>query len=142
MLANQHQLPLFVYGTLMIGERNYIDILHQNVSRYESATVKGDLYYYRKEDYPALVKGAHEVQRQLFYVQNLETVLPSLDVIEGYYAEDDPRNMYDRKIVSVTTKSGEQKLAYTYMINPRLVKKQQKEFTLMNPKCWKTFRGR
>lgn len=57
MLANQHQLPLFVYGTLMIGERNYIDILHQNVSRYESATVKGDLYYYRKEDYPALVKG-------------------------------------------------------------------------------------
>ena len=29
MLTHQeNELPMFVYGTLMLGERNYIEILH------------------------------------------------------------------------------------------------------------------
>mgnify|MGYP004527628789 FL=1 len=73
MLTHQeNELPIFVYGTLMLGERNYIDILHENLEHHEAASVKGELYYYRKEDYPALADGIHTVKGQLFYVKNLD----------------------------------------------------------------------
>ena len=36
MLTHQeNELPIFVYGTLMLGERNYIDILHENLEHHE-----------------------------------------------------------------------------------------------------------
>lgn len=41
MLTHQeNELPIFVYGTLMLGERNYIEILHENLEHHESASVK------------------------------------------------------------------------------------------------------
>ena len=140
MLAHQvSELPIFVYGTLMVGERNYIGILHDNLVKHEKASVKGELYYYRKEDYPALADGTHTVTGQLFYVKQLEQVFKPLDEIEGYLAPNHPENMYDRKILDVKTASGEIKKAYAYVINPRLLKQEGKEFTLMTPRCWKTF---
>ena len=142
MLTHQeNELPIFVYGTLMLGERNYIEILHENLEHHESASVKGELYYYRKEDYPALADGIHTVQGQLFYVKNSDKVLPSLDVIEGYIAPHHPENMYDRKILDVKTASGEIKKAYAYVINPRLIELEPNEFSLMETRCWKTFKG-
>lgn len=140
MLTHQdNELPIFVYGTLMVGERNYIDILHENLVKHEKASVTGELYYYRKEDYPALADGIHAVNGQLFYVKNLDEVLKSLDVIEGYIAPNDPENMYDRKILDVKTARGEMKQAYAYVINPRLLEKEPDEFSLMDARCWKTF---
>ncbi|MTM62003.1 gamma-glutamylcyclotransferase, partial [Turicibacter sanguinis] len=45
MLKHQETvLPIFVYGTLMVGERNYIDVLHDNLTHVENAKVKGTLY--------------------------------------------------------------------------------------------------
>ena len=79
MLAHQvSELPIFVYGTLMVGERNYIGILHDNLVKHEAASVKGELYYYRKEDYPALADGTHTVKGQLFYVKHLDKVFHHL----------------------------------------------------------------
>ena len=76
MLKHQETvLPIFVYGTLMVGERNYIDVLHKNLTHYEDAKVKGKLYYYKKEDYPALIKGENWIEGQLFYVNQLHDVL-------------------------------------------------------------------
>ena len=132
MLTHQeNELPIFVYGTLMLGERNYIDILHENLEHHEAASVKGELYYY----------GIHTVQGQLFYVKNLDKVLQPLDVIEGYIAPNHPENMYDRKILDVKTASGEIKKAYAYVINPRLIELEPNEFSLMETRCWKTFKG-
>ena len=140
MLAHQvSELPIFVYGTLMVGERNYIGILLDNLVKHEKASVKGELYYYRKEDYPALADGTHTVAGQLFYVKQLDQVFKPLDEIEGYLAPNHPENMYDRKILDVKTASGEIKKAYAYVINPRLLKHEGEEFTLMTPRCWKTF---
>ena len=142
MLASRmDELPIFVYGTLMVGERNYIDSLHKNLISHEEASVKGELYYYRKEDYPALAEGTHTVKGQLFYVKNLDKVLPPLDVIEGYIAPHHPENMYDRQILDVKTASGEMKKAYAYVINPRLLHDEPDEFMLMDIHCWKTFKG-
>ena len=106
-----------------------------------AASVKGELYYYRKEDYPALADGIHTVKGQLFYVKNLDKVLQPLDVIEGYIAPNHPENMYDRKILDVKTASGEIKKAYAYVINPRLIELEPNEFSLMETRCWKTFKG-
>ncbi len=134
-------LPIFVYGTLMVGERNYIDILHENLIEHEEASVKGELYYYRKEDYPALADGTHTVKGQLFYVKNISEVLKPVDIIEGFIAPNHPENMYDRKIIDVKTASGEMKKAYAYVINPRLLRHEPDEFILMDIPCWRTFKG-
>lgn len=107
MLKHQETvLPIFVYGTLMVGERNYIDVLHDNLTHVENAKVKGTLYYYKKEDYPALMPGEHWIEGQLFYVNELHEVLKPLDEIEGYISKNNPGNMYNRDIVEVVTEDG------------------------------------
>lgn len=140
MLKHQETvLPIFVYGTLMVGERNYIDVLHDNLTHYENAKVKGTLYYYQKEDYPALTEGNHWIEGQIFYVNCLEEVLKPLDEIEGYLGENHPDNMYNRKIMTAVTGDGKQLQAYAYQINPRLFQKEHQEFTLMKENSWKKF---
>lgn len=139
-MEHNQELPIFVYGTLMVGERNYIKALHENLECYEEASMKGELYYYHKEDYPALVEGVHWVKGQLFSVKNLACVLPLLDQIEGYYAPNHTQNLYDRKVVVVQIVSnGERKMAYAYMINPRLIEANPEAFSLIKSHCWKTF---
>ena len=140
MLKHQETvLPIFVYGTLMVGERNYIDVLHKNLTHYEDAKVKGKLYYYKKEDYPALMKGEHWIDGQLFYVNQLHDVLKPLDQIEGYISDNHPNNMYDREVIEVITKTGKSQLAYVYRISPNLFQQQQHEFSLISESSWKMF---
>lgn len=141
MLKHQHSVvPIFVYGTLMIGERNYIDVLHNNLTHHENAKVRGTLYYYREGDYPALMEGNQWVRGQLFYVDQLSEVLLALDKIEGFIESNHPDNMYERKIIEVVTDSGEVLQAYSYLINPNLFIKKCHEFSLIESHSWKEFK--
>lgn len=140
MLKHQETvLPIFVYGTLMVGERNYIDVLHDNLMHYQNAKAKGTLYYYKKEDYPALMRGNHWIEGQLFYVTKLQDVLKPLDKIEGYISKSHPDNMYDREIIEVVTDDGQHLKAYAYMINPNLFQQERQEFSLLAEHSWKKF---
>ena len=140
MLKHQETvLPIFVYGTLMVGERNYIDVLHDNLTHVENAKVKGTLYYYKKEDYPALMPGEHWIEGQLFYVNELHEVLKPLDEIEGYISKNNPSNMYNRDIVEVVTEDGKMLQAYAYRISLNLFKQESQEFSKMQELSWKKF---
>lgn len=140
MLKHQETvLPIFVYGTLMVGERNYIDVIHNNLTHVENAKVKGTLYYYKKEDYPALMPGDSWIEGQLFYVNELKDVLKPLDEIEGYISKNNPNNMYDREIVDVVTEEGKLLKAYVYRMSSNLFKRECHEFSKMRELSWKKF---
>jgi gamma-glutamylcyclotransferase (GGCT)/AIG2-like uncharacterized protein YtfP len=139
-MAGHEHLPIFVYGTLMTGERNHFQALAAHIVRYEPATILGTLYYYRTEDYPALSEGTHRVTGQLLHVKNLPEVLDTMNRIEDYRGPGDPDNMYDFSICTAHTATGHDVRAYVYRINPRLLQTHAAEFSVIDSGDWVQFR--
>lgn len=100
---------VFVYGTLRPGQK-YHHLIERYVAKAEAAYVPGRLYHL-EEGYPALVLADHlpqleksgMVRGDLLGIAEWDKALPILDELEDYYGPGDPRNLYERQIISVRT---------------------------------------
>lgn len=98
--------PVFVYGSLKIGEFNYKRYLDGKVLTVEPkrARIKGKLYDMPYKGYPALQVEALSsdwVYGEVVELLDYETTLSQLDGLEGYYGADHPANEYERSIKTV-----------------------------------------
>ncbi|GAA0453427.1 gamma-glutamylcyclotransferase [Alkalibacillus silvisoli] len=99
---------VFVYGTLLFGERNHRLIEEANCSA-KVAWVKGHLVD-TTNGYPALVLGSdQQVYGELYRIS--DELMIEIDKLEGYVP--DGESHYERKVVEVETDLGRLK-AYTY----------------------------
>jgi gamma-glutamylcyclotransferase (GGCT)/AIG2-like uncharacterized protein YtfP len=93
---------LFVYGTLMRGERRFLQlpVSPQNIHR---AYTNGRLIHITDGGYPGLLKGEGLVHGELMEFDDADEseLFHTLDSIEGYYGPDQ-KNHYDRKRILVT----------------------------------------
>lgn len=120
MASAPKYLPVFVYGTLRPGERNFSDFLAGRTERIVRAAAEGLLFLHLTDEYryPCLVRGPGEVVGELVYLKRevYEETLERLDALEDYCAETD-RGLYLRREASVRTASGETEPAWVYFWN-------------------------
>ncbi|WP_424951065.1 gamma-glutamylcyclotransferase family protein [Deinococcus sp.] len=107
---------VFVYGTLMPGER------YEAVARaagtpegQEPATLEGyALYHLHPEGYPALVAGGGRVRGWLLHYDPAVwlAALVRLDDLEGLHLHPP---LYSRTLAAASTQAGESRLAWVYL---------------------------
>jgi 6-phosphogluconolactonase len=100
-------IPFFVYGTLMRGFGNHKVIKPYMVSAQEAITSNARLVHYSSAGFPGMLKGTstqQKVKGELIYVrpEHYERAVQDLDRLEGCYGDNDPENVYDKRIVDVT----------------------------------------
>ena len=107
---------VFVYGTLMPGERNAGVAEEAGApTEQEAATLKGYvLYDLRPEGYPGLVAGGGEVRGWLLHYapEQWPAALASLDELEGLHLQPP---LYSRHLASALTAGGEAKQVWVYL---------------------------
>jgi gamma-glutamylcyclotransferase (GGCT)/AIG2-like uncharacterized protein YtfP len=104
---------IFVYGTLMEGEK-YYSIISPFVISTRPAYVKGRLCHL-PYGYPMLFFPGDDVVRgELVQVNNERAALKSVDLLEDYYGQDNPHNLYSRRRVSVFVRKDKEKMAWVY----------------------------
>lgn len=106
---------LFVYGTLMRGERNHSRLAA--ASRIERGSTSGRLYAL-PEGYPALIvaAGPDLVEGELFCFDAIDAVLADLDPFEGYDPADPEHGLFVRRVVPVRTETNRAVDAYAYVM--------------------------
>jgi len=100
--------PIFVYGTLKCGERNFNYFLKNKVDNIILAEVRGSLY--NLGAFPGYVDDSQDiVYGELMFINKEKyiDVLNGIDCLEGFYGSKNSLNMYNRKSVSVKTKDSE-----------------------------------
>ncbi|CAM5439298.1 hypothetical protein TMEC54S_03211 [Thauera mechernichensis] len=108
---------VFVYGTLLSGERNAGLIPAQCVKARQPATVAGALFD-TGNGYPALAlqDGARGVvQGECLQIEDLPALLGTLDRLEGFAGYDDPAPLFYRTIVEAKTKGRGAVKAWCYV---------------------------
>jgi len=114
---DQPVCTFFVYGTLMRGESNHAVAARHGLVDVRTGSVSGDLFD-TGAGYPAMrpAKGLGRVYGELLVPMDFESALQSMDALEGYAGEDDPDNLYDRRLIEVTLDDdGGTCLAWTYV---------------------------
>jgi gamma-glutamylcyclotransferase (GGCT)/AIG2-like uncharacterized protein YtfP len=107
----------FVYGTLMRGESNHAVAARHGLADVRTGSVSGDLFD-TGAGYPAMrpTTGPGRVYGELLIPIDFESALQSMDALEGYEGEDDPENLYDRRLIEVTfDDDGSTCLAWVYV---------------------------
>lgn len=91
------ELPFFVYGTLLPGQRNHDRFLLGRAAREEPALLPGALLY-EGPGYPYAVEGHGEVHGALVVPAPgaYGELLGLLDQLEEYLGPGHPRNLYER----------------------------------------------
>ncbi|CAI8832445.1 GGACT domain-containing protein [Brevibacillus sp. IT-7CA2] len=120
------KLPVFVYGTLLTGFGNHRNYVKPYQHEATPATILGEIYHL-PAGYPGLLKGEQEVVGEIvtFAPDVYEQALAGLDELETYYGEGDPRNEYERIIVSATIEGTAQVVnVYVYRYLDRDLVKQ------------------
>lgn len=122
--AAQH-LPVFVYGTLRTGQGNYAWALAGRTTHEQTATLPNAIMF-DNGGFPFVVDydpdnanftdGEFTVSGDLMWIDPAyyDEVMVNLDRLEGY-TPGSRWNMYDRKVVTVTTADGQQITANTYV---------------------------
>lgn len=113
------QLPVFVYGTLRPGEKNYPGYLAGRTLCELSGTVAGELFFVAEGGYPYLQPGAGRVHGELMVLaphQYGET-LKCLDALEEYDSQDEANSVYLRRRTKVRLADGSERLAWVYYWN-------------------------
>lgn len=141
-MSPHKNFPIFVYGTLMLGERNHVDILQKNLLHHKNAEIQGQLHYYEEKDFPALTVGTRKIEGQLFYFDNLDTVMAFTHKLEGYIAPNHQGNMYHLELAEVETEDNELVQAFVYRVNPHLFTSRADKFSMIQENAWKTFKNR
>jgi gamma-glutamylcyclotransferase (GGCT)/AIG2-like uncharacterized protein YtfP len=112
--------PLFVYGTLLPGERNYPRFLAGRTEHEFPARTEGELWLVETEDYPYLVPGCGEVHGCLISISAgvFNRTLQAIDRLEDYHPRQPRRSLYLRQLIPVATPAGPT-LAWSYIWNCR-----------------------
>lgn len=121
---------LFVYGTLMTDE-----VRHREVSPYvesiENGSTKGILY--RLDNYPGLKLGEGVVHGEVIKMNDVESCLTDMDLIEGFYGFLNKNSLYQRTIVQIQTKKGVV-WAWTYVYSGHVEESAQIESGRWKPR--------
>lgn len=121
------RLPVFVYGTLRPGEKNYPLFLEGKTVREAPATVCGELYFVADGGYPYLIPGESTVTGELVELDpdRYGEILHGLDRLEEYDPADEERSVYLRRKATVTLRGGGETPAWVYWWNcPGIVGKR------------------
>ncbi|MBE0599436.1 MAG: gamma-glutamylcyclotransferase [Desulfuromonadales bacterium] len=112
-------LPIFVYGTLRPGEKNYPIYLQGRTIRESVATARGELYYLRDGGYPYLQEGEGVVRGELVEITPAayEETLRAVDGLEEYNPADEAGSVYLRRRTRVKLEDGGEVEAWTYYWN-------------------------
>ncbi len=112
-------LPVFVYGTLRPGEKNYPEYLQGKTVREEAATVAGELFFVAEGGYPYLLPGNGRVSGELMdlHPSLYGQVLQRLDALEEFDPADEGSSIYLRRCAIVFTVRGERREAWVYYWN-------------------------
>lgn len=139
--AAQNKLPrfeidkVFVYGTLMQGQRNAQVIPSGAIRELRLATTIGTLYD-TGCGFPAVVLGGQErslVFGECVHLSTLPKVLRAMDALEGFGGFDDPEPLFRRTIVPVQLGQGEKVRAWCY-VSPHQGLRAQK----IAGGCWRS----
>jgi gamma-glutamylcyclotransferase (GGCT)/AIG2-like uncharacterized protein YtfP len=111
---------VFFYGTLMAGfDRRRRAGMDARLSYLGRASIHGSLFDLGL--YPAAVPATEgRVWGEVYEVTDPATVLPALDEIEGYRADDPDRSLYVRSPTTVTLPDGSERTAWVYFYNAPL----------------------
>jgi gamma-glutamylcyclotransferase (GGCT)/AIG2-like uncharacterized protein YtfP len=112
---------VFVYGTLLRGERN-AHVLHGPlVVRVTDAALHGATLHETPEPYPVMrLGGDGVVHGELAVLSDVETALGPLDALETFTGYGRRDRMYHRTLVTVRTADGA-RLAWTYVAGEAIV---------------------
>lgn len=112
-------LPVFVYGTLRPGQKNYRHYLLGKTVREERATITGALYYVPHGGYPYLLPEAGTVTGDLMFLtpEFYETTLRDLDRLEEYDCDYEKHSVYLRRRATVSLGDGSPCEAWVYYWN-------------------------
>lgn len=106
---------VFVYGTLMEGMGNYW-LLQPYVVSITPAIIAEAEIYHLADGYPALVftGSAACVKGQIMELRATQEALMVLDNLEDFLGDGHPGNLYDRKVSTAYSLSGEKAEVYAY----------------------------
>lgn len=115
----EERLPVFVYGTLRPGEKNYPRYLAGRAVKTVSATAEGRLYYVAGGGYPYVEPGPGTVAGELVYLDpcHYEQTLQAIDALEEYKPDDEAHSVYLRRRTYVTLIDGSCAAAWIYYWN-------------------------
>jgi len=119
MTAAAERLPVFVYGTLRPGQKNYPRYLQGRTLREYPATIHGRLYFVADGGYPYLKPGEGTVTGELLELNpaSYDETLYELDLLEEYDPQDEGHSVYLRRKSTVTLSQGKQVAAWVYYWN-------------------------
>ena len=114
------QLPLFVYGTLLPGERNYPRFLAGRTQSETPASVSGELWWVAEEDYPYLCRGDELIHGYLVSIvdQFYSATVRAIDLLEDFHPDHPSASLYQRRSIEVVNPPGRE-LAWTYFWTDR-----------------------
>lgn len=112
-------LPVFVYGTLRPGEKNYPHYLAGRTTAELPGTVDGELFFVVADGYPYLAPGKGRVHGELMELQPhcYRATLESLDALEDYHPQDERHSVYLRRTSRVRLVDGRERQAWVYYWN-------------------------
>jgi len=112
-------LPVFVYGTLRPGEKNYERFLDGRTIKVIRATAEGHLFYVADGGYPYMEPGRGRVTGDLVYLhpECYEDTLRQLDELEEYEPAAEFRSVYLRRRTIVKLVDGSSAAAWIYYWN-------------------------
>lgn len=99
---------LFVYGTLLNADNKYAAYLRSNSAFYAHGKLQAQMYNIGK--YPGTVlsdKDDEFVFGSIYRVSDALTVLPVIDVYEGFGDDQPQPNEFIREIVTIQTDAGD-----------------------------------
>lgn len=112
---------VFVYGTLLRGERNAHVLHDQPVRRVMQAVLQGATLHATGEPYPVMrLAGPGPVLGELAELEDIATALGPLDRLETFTGYGRRDRAYHRTLVTVRA-DGEDRLAWTYVAGETLV---------------------
>lgn len=119
MPVSPSHLPVFVYGTLRPGEKNYPEYLQGKTRQEIPGCVTGRLHFVRDGGYPYLTPGAGRVRGEIAFLraENYDEVLHDLDRLEEYDPQNEADSVYLRRPVIAELADGRHLKVWTYYWN-------------------------
>ncbi len=116
---DDHLLPIFVYGTLRPGEKNYGRFLQGRTRRETPATVAGRLFFVSDGGYPYLEPGTGRVFGEVVELDSdgYAETLRALDGLEEYDSTNEADSVYLRRQTTATLADGRQLRVWCYYWN-------------------------
>ncbi len=113
------KLPVFVYGTLSPGLKNYPRFLQGRTLQEIPARVRGRLYFVSDGGYPYVLPEEGEVVGSLVELDpaQYDQTLASLDLLEEYDPQDEAQSIYLRRLTDVFLADGSCRPAWIYYWN-------------------------